>query len=142
MRRKEPLTYRTPPAVPRIALTNWEQARDPLERFLNALVDRYEALPAPHASTHMGRDDDITGSILPSPIVPGEEGDIGDGKEGFAPIFHVHDTTALGSLASVDPDIETFNDDDLVLIHAPTLFKLLQEILFKLEQLEAQQFSG
>ena len=135
---REPLSRRTQAPPPRISLMSWEQARWILEKFLSALQDRYEALPQKHASTHMGGDDSVSGSLLPSPIVPGEEGEVGDATDGFAPIQHVHDTTALGSLAGVDVDIEEHNGQNLALVHAPQLFSLLQEILFKLEQLEAR----
>jgi hypothetical protein len=74
---------------------NWDQAKWLLEKYLYETQARYEALPAPHAITHKGGDDDLTGTQDPSPIVPGDEGSIGDGTGGFAPIDHVHDATAL-----------------------------------------------
>lgn len=66
------------------------------------LFDRYLSYPHPHAETHMGGDDSVESRDLPSAITIGAEGEIGDPTRGYATGGHIHDTTALDFLGSLD----------------------------------------
>jgi hypothetical protein len=65
------------------------------DQFNRKIWGQYGSLPGPHAPTHMGGNDNVSGQVLPSPVTTGQVGAIGDATKGFAPILHIHDTTAL-----------------------------------------------
>lgn len=63
--------------------------------FNRRIFDRYRSLAQAHAETHLGGDDSLEPSVLPTAIEAGIEGAIGNPAEGYATARHTHDTTDL-----------------------------------------------
>lgn len=129
----EAKSRRTPGKVPGFSTLNWEQARALLERFLKDNQSRYESLPAEHASTHMGGNDDVSGTTDPTTVDPGNEADPGDPSHGFAPIDHVHDVSGLVSDEELEGSLEDL--DALLVRELKTASELLLRVLLEVRKL-------
>jgi hypothetical protein len=81
------------------ALSEFSRVQD---QFNRRIQGQYGSLPGPHAPTHMGGSDNVSGTVLPSPVTTGQIGATGDATKGFAPILHIHDTTALSASIASD----------------------------------------
>ena len=116
-----------------VALPSDRERFATIQRVLQALLDGYSGRPAPHASTHKGGSDDVAGTTEPSAITPGMSGAIGDATAGFAPIGHIHDTTDLDFLATLNEvGTMTLNGSDVAFVYDERLNRLLEAILLEL----------
>ena len=83
-----------------------------IQHLINARQwDLYASLPAPHALTHMGGDDSVEGTSLPSEIIVTQDSAIGDPTLGYAPIDHVHGTEDLAFLNELEEALLTARNE-------------------------------
>lgn len=118
-----------------LSIVNTLEATFRVQHELNRrLWDGYDSLPGKHAPTHMGGNDSVSGTQLPSPITFFETGARGTPASGYAPIDHKHPTNLANfpGLTGVDTDPV---DGTSVIDHA--LRRLLEAIFLELECLEA-----
>lgn len=97
--------------------------------LMKRLWDGYLGLPALHRLTHLGGDDTLETTLLPTPITLGEEGAIGAPQEGYASSQHVHSTEGLDFLIPfADLDIDAM---DGVPVYDQQMRWLLEHILIE-----------
>ena len=69
-----------------------------IDILMQRLWDGYLGYPALHNQTHMGGDDTVETTLVPTPIALGAEGVVGTPQVGYSPGDHVHPTTDLDFL--------------------------------------------
>jgi hypothetical protein len=101
------------------------------DEFNRRIWGQYSSLAPPHAPTHMGGDDSVSGSGLPAPVGPLEDAARGTPQLGFSPHDHVHpwDGGPLDDLLDLDtgPDGVPIEDNEAR--------RALERILLKLHTL-------
>lgn len=117
---------RSPGQIPKLSFPPLAEEIYALNRFLKRIGEVTLGLPTPHADTHMGGDDDISGGQLPSTITLGSDGAIGDGDLGFAPINHDHPNDFGGLADFADLEMDEQNGAP---VEDKSVRRLLEEIL-------------
>jgi len=114
------------------------------DEFNRRIWGQYAALAPPHAPTHMGGNDTVSGNGLPSPVGPTSVARRGTPQLGFSPHDHIHpwEGGALDDLLDLDvtPDgVPVFDSSvrrllEAILRRLRALFDLLSKLLDLLKE--------